>query len=118
HDALPIFEEPHTAVLGQNLGQILNLTAGEAASARSGILTITQEKPETMMQEIQHLVLPAHHEVRTADVDLKRLGTILWLAHEKQPAGFEDLLLMEGVGPRTVQSLALVSEVIHGTPSC
>jgi hypothetical protein len=50
-------------------------------------------------------------------VDLKRLGAILWLAHEKQPAGFEELLLLQGVGPRTVQSLALVSEVIHGTPS-
>ena len=30
---------------------------------------------------------------------------------------FEDLLLMKGVGPRTLQSLALVSEVIHGAPS-
>jgi hypothetical protein len=26
-------------------------------------------------------------------------------------------LLMQGLGPRTLQSLALVSEVIHGTPS-
>ena len=39
------------------------------------------------------------------------------MAHEKQPKEFEELLLLEGVGPRTVQSLALVSEVVHGTPS-
>jgi uncharacterized protein len=39
------------------------------------------------------------------------------VAHEAQPKDFEELLLLEGVGPRTVQSLALVSEVIHGTPS-
>ena len=51
------------------------------------------------------------------DVDLKRLGSILWLAHERQPDDFENLLLLEGVGPRTIQSLALVSELIHGTPS-
>lgn len=69
------------------------------------------------MQDIQQLVLPAHHDVRTEDVDLKRLGAILWLAHDRQPADFEELLLLEGVGPRTLQSLALVSEVIHGAPA-
>ena len=41
----------------------------------------------------------------------------MWLAHEEQPKNFEELLLLQGVGPRTIQSLALVSEVIHGTPS-
>ena len=110
-------EEPHTAICGANQGQILNLTASEANTARDSILNITQQKPELMMQEIQHLFMPNHHDVRTEDVDLKRLGSILWLAHETQPKDFEDLLLLQGVGPRTVQSLALVSEVVHGTPS-
>lgn len=110
-------EEPHTGICGQNLGQILNLTASEANTTREKILEITQEKPELMMQEIQHLIMPGHHDVRTEDVNLKRLGTVLWLAHDAQPKDFEDLLLLEGVGARTVQSLALVSEVIHGTPS-
>jgi hypothetical protein len=110
-------EEPHTAVCGVNQGRILNLTATEAHATRQTMLGITQEKPEMMMQEIQHLVLPGHHDVRSGDVDLKRLGTVLWLAHDAQPKDFEELLLLRGVGPRTVQSLALVSEVIHGTPS-
>lgn len=110
-------EEPHTAVCGENIGPILNLTASEADITRHTILGITSEKPELMMQEIQQLVMPRHHDVRSKDVDLKRLGSVLWLAHEKQPSDFEELLLLEGVGPRTIQSLALVSEVIHGTPS-
>jgi uncharacterized protein len=110
-------EEPHTAVFGLNQGPILNLTALEASNTRQSMLNITQAKPELMMQEIQHLVMPQHHDVRGKDVDLKRLGSILWLAHDTQPENFEELLLLEGVGPRTVQSLALVSEVIHGTPS-
>ncbi|MEL7148221.1 MAG: DUF763 domain-containing protein, partial [Bacteroidota bacterium] len=29
----------------------------------------------------------------------------------------EELLMLKGLGPRTLQSLTLVSEVIHGTPS-
>jgi hypothetical protein len=63
------------------------------------------------------LIMPNHHDVKEKDVDLKRLGAVLWLAHEKQPKNFEELLQLEGLGPRTLQSLALVSEVIHGTPS-
>ena len=55
--------------------------------------------------------------MRSEDVDLKRLGTVLWLAHDSHPENFEELLMLRGVGPRTLQSLALVSEVIHGTPS-
>ena len=80
-------------------------------------MKITKEKPELMLQEIQQLILPSHHDVRSEDVDLKRLGTVLWLAHDSRPENFEELLLLKGVGPRTLQSLTLVSEVIHGTPS-
>ena len=39
------------------------------------------------------------------------------MAHEKHPSDFESLLLLEGAGPRTIQSLTLVSEIIYGTPS-
>lgn len=109
--------EPHTAICGTNQGIILNLADKAACPAREAIINITREKPEYMMQDVQQLVLPSHHDVRTEDVDLKRLGAILWLAHEKQPADFEELVLLQGVGPRTLQSLALVSEVIHGTPA-
>ncbi|MBO9154000.1 DUF763 domain-containing protein [Chitinophaga sp. GCM10012297] len=110
-------EEPHAAVCGQNVGPILNLTAREAASARTGIVQLAQEKPELMMREIQQLIMPSHHDVRAEDVDLKRLGTVLWMAHEQSVRNFEELLLLQGAGPRTIQSLALVSEVIHGTPA-
>jgi hypothetical protein len=61
--------------------------------------------------------MPRHHELREENVDLKRLGSVLALAHEKQIDNFEDLLLLENVGPRAIQSLTLVSEIIHGTPS-
>jgi uncharacterized protein len=109
--------EPHTAICGLQSGDILNLVDKDAAPARSGILELSKESPAYLLPEIQQLVLPAHHDVRAKDVDLKRLGAMLWLTHEKKPADFEELLLLEGMGPRTLQSLALVSEVIHGTAS-
>ncbi len=110
-------EEPHTAICGINQGNILNMTAHESGPARAAIVSLTREKPELIIPEIQQLIMPNHHDVRREDIDLKRLGSILWLAHEEQPRNFEELMLLEGVGPRTMQSLALVSEVIHGTPS-
>lgn len=110
-------EEPHTGICGINQGKILNLTANDADKTRQSMMSITAESPVRMLNEIQKLVLPDHHDVRSKDVDLKRLGSILWLAQEKQPKDFEELLLLQGMGPRTLQSMALVSEVIYGTPS-
>jgi hypothetical protein len=109
--------EPHTAICGLQPGNILNLVDAAAAPARKGILSVSKESPSVMLPEIQQLLMPAHHDVRAKDVDLKRLGAMLWLTHEKKPADFEELLMLEGMGPRTLQSLALVSEVIHGTAS-
>jgi len=109
-------EEPHTSVCGRNQGQILNLTDRHATPTKEGILELTKETPDKLMREVS-LILPRHHEVKAEDVNLKRLGAALILAHETNVADMESLLLLEGVGPRTLQSLTLVSEVIHGTPS-
>jgi uncharacterized protein len=111
-------EEPHTGIEGINQGLILNLTAADASQTRDSILSVAKtDRPDKMLEEINHLIMPSHHDVRNKDVNIKRLGATLWLAHEKQPKDFEELLLLEGLGPRTLQSLTLVSEVIHGTPS-
>jgi uncharacterized protein len=110
-------EEPHTAICGENKGEILNLVAKEAKPTQAGILQMTHESPDKLIAETKKLKMPAHHDVQISDVNLKRLGSMLWLAHEKQPKDFEELLLLEGLGPRTLQSLTLVSEVIYGTPS-
>ncbi len=110
-------EDPHTSIYGKNCGQILNMVDKQAAPSRSSMMEISREEPDRMLAEIKKIVMPAHHDVRAKDVDLKRLGSVLWLAHEKKPSDFADLLLLEGLGPRTLQSLALVSEVIYGTPS-
>ncbi|MCT3807286.1 hypothetical protein CMU40_03725 [Elizabethkingia anophelis] len=110
-------EEPHTGINGISRGTILNLTANEASDNRKGILDISHTDSTKIMQDFARLILPEHHDVRATDVDLKRLGALLYVTREQQPQTFEDLLMLEGVGPRTMQSLALVSEVIHGAPS-
>ncbi len=110
-------EEPHTFIYGQNQGDILNLTDKNAMPLKASILNMTAESPDRMIAEIKKLVMPKHHDVKAENVDMKRLGAILWLAQENNISSFDDLLLLEGLGPRTLQSLALVSEVIYGNPS-
>lgn len=75
------------------------------------------QKTQILIKNDRNLVMPSHHEIRAEDVDLKRLGAVLATAYESENADFESLLLTPGLGPRTLQSLTLVSEVIYGTPS-
>ena len=110
-------DEPHTAVCGDNRGDILNLVHHSAQSTRKGTVTVANQHPTKAIQEIRKIRLPEHHEVRLTDLDLKRLGAVITLAYESDITEFEHLLLQKGVGPRTLQSLVLVSEVVHGTPS-
>lgn len=109
--------EPHTGIVGENQGTIMNLVDTEAGRAQTAMLEIANEHPEKVLCEARHLRMPSHHEVRARDVDLKRLGAVLAVAYERDLKNFADLLLLEKLGPRTLQSLALVAEVVHGAPS-
>ena len=108
---------PHAGVTGENMGLILNLAHDQADLTRKSIVELTKESPEKMLQEIRNIAMPRHHEITARDVNLKRLGAVLTMAHEQDLVDFETLLLLEGAGPRTIQSLALVSEVIYGSPT-
>lgn len=110
-------KEPHTAICGDNQGEIINLVHKEAKPTQEGILSITNEKPQKILEEIPHMKLPTYYGVKEKDINIKRLGSILWLAQENEVKQFDELLLLKGLGPRTLQSLTLVSEVIHGTAS-
>ena len=109
--------DPHTAIVGKPQGTILNLVDSRADKAQHALLDIAREAVQSSLDEIRKLVMPAHHDVRPADVDLKRLGAVLAVAHEQDLRDFASFLLVEGLGPRTLQSLALVAEVVHGAPS-
>jgi hypothetical protein len=61
------------------------------------------------------LEMPRHHPIYySSDFDAKRLEKIFIKAHERNPHNFEELLSLEGVGPKTVRALALISEIIYG----
>jgi uncharacterized protein len=109
--------DPHTAIVGEPAGMIRNLVDRRARPAQDALLTIARSDPAQTMAEVRKLVMPAHHDVRREDVNAKRLGSVLALAHERDLRDFASFLLLEQLGPRTLQSLALVAEVVHGTPT-
>src|SRR5678815_2274109 len=75
--------EPHTGIVGENQGTIMNLVDTGARPAQTALLEIAHERPEKTLNAARHLKLPAHHDVRAKDVDLKRLGAVLAVAYER-----------------------------------
>jgi hypothetical protein len=125
-DGLASFvEEPHRAIEGRARGDIVNLTDRRAAAARGAGVALATGDPATVVDVLKrvraapppHLVMPARHDVRPSDVLMRRLDATLAAVADRGPQDFADLLLVPGVGARTVAALALVAEVVHGTPS-
>jgi uncharacterized protein len=131
-------EEPHSGIDGVNQGEIVNLTDRRAEASRHGQLELLQSLgPDGLARELArleaparnaappphpqqlvlpHLIMPAHHDVRASDVLAPRLHASLTAAANRGPADFAELLLVPGVGARTVRALAMVAEVVHGAP--
>ncbi len=97
--------EPHTGIVGENQGVILNLVDAQARPAQAELLDIARENPETTQSAVRHLRLPRHHEVRADNINWKRLGAVLAVAYKRDLHDFAELLLLENLGPRTLQSL-------------
>jgi hypothetical protein len=125
-------DAPHSAIDGPRQGEIVNLTDHRADASRNAQLDLlTELGPDRIVTEFErmsgtapapvqamlpHLIMPAHHDVRPKDVFARRLHGTLAAATERGPVDFPELLLTPGVGARTVRSLAMVAEVVHGAP--
>ena len=108
--------DPHTGICGERGQKILNLADSRAKPTRDHMVELTQESPEKIIDAARGIEFGDYHEIRESDVNLKRLGAVLAIAHGEVD-NFPELLMLKGVGPHTLKSLALVSEVIHGDAS-
>ena len=134
-------DAPHAAIDGPGQGRIVNLADKRAARSRDAQLAMladlgaervageyarlfrdeerrTAPTPPAPAQGelLPHLAMPDHHDVRGADIVVRRLHGALAAAEQNGPRDFAGLLQVPGVGARTVRALALVAEVLHGTP--
>ncbi|MEO0092117.1 MAG: DUF763 domain-containing protein [candidate division WOR-3 bacterium] len=109
--------EPHKAIVCNHKGNVLNMVANESESARKVTTLIASEAPEKTIREfakIKTLNLAQHHPVLVSDINPKYLKKILLQTYEKQPENFLQLLDTQGLGPKTIRALTLISDVIYG----
>jgi hypothetical protein len=128
-------DTPHAAIEGQRQGRIVNLADRRASGSRRAQLDLlaslgpdgiaaefgahergSAAAPAPVQPDLPHLNLPHRHDIRAEDIVGRRLHATLAAAADRGPADFAELLLVPGVGARTVRALAMVAEVIHGAP--
>ena len=120
---LSLFAEPAPDLEAERWMELEAERAGDLGAKRAADFGATPVRESIALEArplrtpLPHLQMPAHHEVLASDVMLRRLHGALAAAADRGPEDFADLLLTPGVGARTVAALALVAEVIHGTPS-
>ena len=110
--------EPHSAICSQGFGSALNMVAKESEAARAVVTRVAAaEQPENLVKELNKLKsldLPSHHAISVQDLHPECLEKIFLSTYERKPDCFESLLGMQGVGPKTIRSLSLISELIYG----
>ena len=108
---------PHTGIVGEKGRPMLNLTDKKADMLRTNMVNLVKEDPKEVIKACRSMSMPNRHDVREEDVNMVRLGSVLNMAYNGDIENFEDLVMMKGVGPRTLKSIAMASEVIHGDES-
>ena len=112
--------EPEAAICSQGRGEALNLVAMESVKARQVItLVASEEKPNKIVGQLNRLKtlnLPQRPYISLEDIHPDRLGKIFLTAYEHKPENFESLLALEGIGPKTIRALSLISELVYDTP--
>jgi hypothetical protein len=119
-DVKDVVCEPHKAVCCDHTAKVLNMVAQESAPCRAASASLAAEDPDKVVAEfakIETLELPRRHEVSLSDIKAKNLRKILQRTYEAKPCDFESLIGTEGVGPKTVRALALISELVYGRPA-
>jgi len=110
-------EEPHAGIASERTGLALDMTARESRPARETSVLLSAREPDENLKELsrmRELNLPREHRVLLSSVNPLYIRKTLLSVYENPPHGFEELLGREGVGPKTIRALALLSDVIYG----
>jgi len=103
--------EPHSGIITEKKEKnTLDLVSEKNRSVREGIIKIFRDKA---FKEIYKM--PERHEIKLSDVDKERIYQISLQFYEKNIEKFKDILLLKGVGAKTLRALTLLSNLLYGT---
>jgi hypothetical protein len=110
--------EPHLAICCDITGKPLNMVAEESEEARKCSVDLVKDNPIHLKKYLvpskeqktifKYLQMPPQHEI-----ELKNFKPLME-AFEQQPKNYEELLLVKGIGPKSVRALALISNLVFG----
>lgn len=130
-------EEPHSGIISDVRTNPLNLTAPKSRENKKISKELATEEPKTFLRDITLISKKSNslikqkrlagfaemelpdvefhwHQVVQEKFDLKRLEKTIFAVRAESPENFEQLLALEGIGPRTIRALSLVAEIIYG----
>jgi len=111
--------EPHKDIVTDKKFLTLNMVAKEIENTRRACAEVSLHKPEDNIRIIDNTgidKLPQRHRILFSDISSKNLSKIFLKTYQEKPEDFEKLLSLPGVGPKTIRSLALISELVYGAP--
>lgn len=110
--------EPHSAICSQAKAPALNMVAADSEGARAiSAQVATEQRPENIVKELEYLKtldMPQRHDLRLEDLHPQRLEKAFLSTYDQKPESFESLLAIQGVGPKTIRALSLISELVWG----
>ncbi len=121
-------EEPHEGICcDKQESKALNMTDRQSREAREISVDLINDNPDHLKKyfekggqttltdfESKELKLPSHHGVLDMDLS-EREWKVLDKAYEIQPESYKELMSLEGLGPKKIRALALVSDLIYGS---
>ena len=136
-------EEPHSGIVSDIRIKQLNLTAKESKENKEISVEMINEEPKMFLKDLKSISSKNNiqsfsnslmkqkqlfnfsemelnnvefywHPVLKEKFNLKRLEKTFENAHFLKPENFENLLMIKGVGPKTIRALSLVAELIYG----
>jgi hypothetical protein len=113
-------DEPDELVCSDARGVKINFVADESRDLRSAMVSVAKQSPTKTMAYVKNvpvMKLPRRHQIEMEDINPNQMSKILLSTYENQPKDFEQLLSSQGLGPKSLRSLALVAELIYGTPA-
>jgi len=121
-------EEPHRGIsCDKREHETLNMTSQESNDSRNISVDLVCDNPEHLKQYFRRplngqslltdyfkeLNMPKHHPVLDMDISEHEFK-VLKEAWELQPQNYEELISLQGIGPKKIRALALISDLVYG----
>ena len=128
-------EDPHNGIsCDKKENKALNMASKDSVEAQKISVDLINDNPDHLrnyfkrkdsnqllltdfsIEETNSLTLPPHHQVLDMDLSDKEFE-VLKNAWEIQPENYEELILLQGIGPKKIRALALISDLVFGEPA-